>query len=422
MRIRVPLPRSWQPGEPIALDVPAGFVPRSRAVRLMRLPPADSIPGAMVTFDADLPLDPPTPPPVTVDKGGRKAADLRRYITARAEQLKLSYSPQPNLLNPKRTWPLREQLTFANLRPEYFLLPDRQGLFKKLFGFDDWDSAMLVFERVYAWDEEAAKNRRREAAAILHPRFQYLAALWRMRQHKDRDELASFFGVSSRAMTTYMQRWIVRLGRYAKENLVYCPDDWDAITRQLPQPFIDCGLGSVVAIGDCTDILTDDSAENKYVSNQSRSDKSQHAAAMGLTWVTPNGMIIIATDLFLGRTSEHEACKACLPALNQIPAHLSLMYDKGVSKLRVHLLNLNQVITPCYLRKAERFTVEEGIRNRGVTCCRYIVEVPFSNMKAWKFLGGVVPEEDKYLLNDVWWWTMGFHNLKHHILKPRSGL
>ena len=84
---------------------------------------------------------------------------------------------------------------------------------------------------------------------------------------------------------------------------------------------------------------------------------------MGLTWVTPNGCIIIATDLFLGRTSEHEACKACLPALNCIPAKYSLMYDKGVSKLRVHLANLNNVITPCFLRQASQFTVEQGIRN-----------------------------------------------------------
>ena len=41
--------------------------------------------------------------------------------------------------------------------------------------------------------------------------------------------------------------------------------------------------------------------------------------------------------------------------------------------LRLHLINLNEVITPCFLRKAPRFTVEQGIRNRGVTCCRYIV-------------------------------------------------
>ena len=190
----------------------------------------------------------------------------------------------------------------------------------------------------------------------------------------------------------------------------------------MPQAFKDCGLGTIVAIGDCTDLLTETSRESILTSNLLRSDKSKHSAAMGLTWVTPNGYIVIATDLFMGRTSEHAACKACCGALGRIPGEYGLMYDRGVSKLRVHLPKLNQVITPCFLRKAKRFSVEEGIRNRGVTCCRYIVEVPFSNMKAWKFLSGIVPEEDKYLLNDVWWWTIGFHNLNCHVLKAPAGV
>ena len=387
----------------------------------MLVPPSNSIAGAFVGFDVELSLDPPPPPPATVTKSGSKAADQRRYISARAAAYNLEYSPQPNPLNPKRSWPIREQLTFANLRPEYFDLPDRKRLFRRLFGFDTWQGAMVVFEAVYEWDPHGSVARKREEAAILHPRFQYLAALWRMRQYKDMGELAAIFGVRDGAMSIYVSRWIRRLGRFAKANLVFEPEDYETLAAMMPEAFVQCGLSSVVAIGDCTDIMTEDSRENKYLSNQSRSDKSKHAAAMGLTWVTPNGMIIIATDLFLGRVSEHEACKACLPALNRIPAKYSLMYDKGVSKLRVHLLNLNQVITPCFLRQAHRFTVEQGIRNRGVTCCRYIVEVPFSNMKAWQFLGGVVKETDKYLLNDVWWWTMGFHNLKHHILKPPLG-
>ena len=112
------------------------------------------------------------------------------------------------------------------------------------------------------------------------------------------------------------------------------------------------------------------------------------------------------------------ACKACKVQLDRIPARYALMYDKGVSKLRVHLAKLNQVITPCYLRKAKQFTVEQAIRNRGVTTCRYVVEVPFSGIKAWKFLAGVVPFEDKYLLNDVWWWAVGFHNLNTKPLIP----
>ena len=134
-------------------------------------------------------------------------------------------------------------------------------------------------------------------------------------------------------MSVYSTRWIKRCGEYAKENLVFAPEDFEDVIALMPQPFIDCGLGSVVAIGDAADILTEDSGENKYVSNQSRSDKSKHAAMMGLAWVTLNGMIIIATDLFLGRTSEHEACKACIEALGAIPGKYALMYDKGVSKL-----------------------------------------------------------------------------------------
>ena len=57
-----------------------------------------------------------------------------------------------------------------------------------------------------------------------------------------------------------------------------------------------------------------------------------------------------------------------------------------------------------------------------MTCCRYVVEVPFSGMKAWKMLGDVVKEEDKPLLNYVWWWTIGFHNLNCAVLKPPSGV
>ena len=94
------------------------------------------------------------------------------------------------------------------------------------------------------------------------------------------------------------------------------------------------------------------------------------------------------------------------------------MYDKGVSKLRVHLLNLNQVIVPCFLRDIKRFSVEQAIRNRGITCCRYVVEVPFASIKSWRMIGDTVRREDKPLLNHLWWWAVGFHNLTSRDLKP----
>ena len=94
------------------------------------------------------------------------------------------------------------------------------------------------------------------------------------------------------------------------------------------------------------------------------------------------------------------------------------MYDKGVSKLRVFLPNLNQVIIPCYLRQIKRFSYDQGIRNRAIACNRYVVEIPFMHIKAWKSLAGVVPREDFDILNDIWWWAVGFHNMKHDVLKP----
>ena len=119
-----------------------------------------------------------------------------------------------------------------------------------------------------------------------------------------------------------------------------------------------------------------------------------------------------------------EACKACIPELGKTPPQYALIYDKGISKFRVFLPHLNQVITPCFLRhtKSNRFSVEEGIRNRGVACCRVVVEIPHKNIKAWRFLSGIVPREDFYLLNDVWWWAVGFHNFKHGVIKPPAGL
>ena len=426
VRPRVPIPDTWTPGTSITVDVPRDYVPRSEAMRVDVQPPADAPPGGFARVDVTLPLRPSPPPKVTIEKQGKTAAHLRMYIARRAVAARLEYSPTPNPYNPRRAWPLREPLTFANLRPEYFELPENARVFKKLFGFKTWDLAMVVFERVERWDPATggpARSAVRPDRALLAPRFQYLAALWRMRQRKDLDELARFFGVLTPRMSQWVARWIRKLGAYAKANLIFAPRDYESLIRLLPASFKECGLGSVVLIGDASDILCeDDRGTNIARAKQEHSDKTKHAAGMGLAWVSPNGLIVIATDLLLGRTSEHAACLACKPQLDRIPAKYALMYDKGVSKLRVHLLNLNQVIVPCFLRDIKRFSIEQAIRNRGVTCCRYVVEVPFSGVKSWQFLTGVVPFEDKYLLNEVWWWAVGFHNLTTAPLKPPAGL
>ena len=97
------------------------------------------------------------------------------------------------------------------------------------------------------------------------------------------------------------------------------------------------------------------------------------------------------------------------------------MYDKGVAKLRIHLPNLNEVITPCFLCNKKQFSVGEGIRNRGVASTRYIVEVIYARVKEWKMLADIVPYYDFDIINDVWWWSLGFQNMVKQPLKPAAG-
>ena len=127
--------------------------------------------------------------------------------------------------------------------------------------------------------------------------------------------------------------------------------DPEAIIAMMPKSFKDCGLGSVVLVGDCSDFATEGCNDSVVLSAEMHSDKTKHDAAMGLAWVTPNGYVALAADLFCGRTSENEACLACAPAFSKIPHKYALMYDKGVAKLQVHLPNMNQVHRACQRRK-----------------------------------------------------------------------
>ena len=109
VRIRVPVPRDWRPGEALDLEVPAGFVAHSLAKRVLVAAPPGTVAGALVKVDVALQIEPPlTPAPPT--KQGKKAEQARNFIKERAAFYGLDYSPSPNPRNPTIAWPLREQV------------------------------------------------------------------------------------------------------------------------------------------------------------------------------------------------------------------------------------------------------------------------------------------------------------------------
>jgi hypothetical protein len=199
----------------------------------------------------------------------------------------------------------------------------------------------------------------------------------------------------------YVDKWIPRLGMFAKANLVFLPKI-KTIVALMPQSFIDCGMGKVVLVGDCKDHDVHDESGSLVGHADLPSSKTGGPVAMGQAWCTPTGFVAVAADLVLGRGSEQELSKAVGELVFcDIPAQYSLCYDRGVAKLRLHLQNLNQVLTPCFIKQAARFTVEQGIRNRGVTCNRYIVEVLFACETSWKFMSGCIAHQDFHLVNGV---------------------
>ena len=229
IRVTHRLPQSYVVGMELAFDIARGHLPGSEPQTVVIKPGEGAAPGDLVDVEVMLCVRRTPAPPTVPPKAGKSAAALTSFIERRVAANGLDYSPTPNPLNPRKAGPLREELSFANLRPEYFELEENQGLFKKLFGFSCWGDAMALFERVHLWERKRglssstggregpagaqvpARGRGGRSTALvvggerslIAPQFQYLAALWRMRQRKDMDELARTFGV----LTPRMSGW-----------------------------------------------------------------------------------------------------------------------------------------------------------------------------------------------------------------------
>ena len=112
--------------------------------------------------------------------------------------------------------------------------------------------------------------------------------------------------------------------------------------------------------------------------------------------------------------------KALRDQLDGLPSHLSVSYDKGIRGLRAILPHYNNVYMPCFLRPSEgktHFTIEEASLNKAVATNRYVVEIMYSRVKAWKILAGEIPHERFHLLDSAWFWALGFQNMFRAVLK-----
>ena len=89
--------------------------------------------------------------------------------------------------------------------------------------------------------------------------------------------------------------------------------------------------------------------------------------------------------------------------------------------MRSVLPNYNHVFMPCFLAPASgktRFSGEEGVRNRGISRNRYVVEITYARVKLWHLLRDTVPVQNFHLIDATWWFALAFSNLCHDFLLP----
>ena len=333
VKLRMRLPEGVEPGKVAHITIPAGYLPGSEVQEhefhvqdghrpdqmvsfqvWLRAPAVTKAPAAAAVAEGlgaeAEPVDQPQPRPPSGDPPPRpphrrSSNELGCEIRSKATALGLTYDPQPNELNPIVAWPIRPCLSFANLRPEYFGLPERGALFQSMFGFPCWGDFEHFFHVAFV------KRGLVKSRAVLSARFQCLAALWRMRQALELEPLAAFFGVTRQTMGGYINEWIPRLGMFAKANLVWLPS-MSSITELMPQSFTDCGMGHVVLVGDCKDHAVHTQSGSIVSVADQHSSKSGASVAIGLAWCTPNGFVACAADLALGRSScARRAASSC---------------------------------------------------------------------------------------------------------------
>ncbi|KAJ1639989.1 hypothetical protein T492DRAFT_855683 [Pavlovales sp. CCMP2436] len=82
----------------------------------------------------------------------------------------------------------------------------------------------------------------------------FTIALIKMRRGKSNMELAGDVGVARSNFGTAVVAWIFKLGAFAKHTLIGIPD-MEYILQSMPESFMECSMGGVVAVSDATDIL-----------------------------------------------------------------------------------------------------------------------------------------------------------------------
>ena len=128
----------------------------------------------------------------------------------------------------------------------------------------------------------------------------------------------------------------------------------------LPDKIIDAGYPDVGVLVDGKDILCETIRNSFDVQKQQHSSKMKASAFRGLSAMTPMGLHIGVTDLFLARASEQHLCRHLADECFQdLPSYVKIFADRGFANCQAYNPNLNAILSPAFLKGRGQFSPDE---------------------------------------------------------------
>lgn len=190
---------------------------------------------------------------------------------------------------------------------------------------------------------------------------------------------------------------------------------------------VDMNMELVHLLGDACDFEVEQPRHPAFakVANQGRSDKIGAFAARGTTFSNAAGLLVVATPLYLARSSELQGVISLKDQLPALPTWAQFCYDKGIKSgsMRAATPYRSFCFTPTFAKANEhgkkKIDSNEDINSsRAIARARYVTEIHYARVKNWRLLAPKIALKHAHLMDATWWWAMGFSNLCQGYLRP----
>ena len=248
---------------------------------------------------------------------------------------------------------------------------------------------------------------------VLDSKDELLLTMMKLRLSLFFEDLGDRFGISKSTASKIFQCWIRALS-VSLNSIIYLPADEEKIWNSTPQRFRKfLRLNGII---DCTEVFIE-TPKSLELQRATWSEYKHHNTIKFLISVLPNSAISFISEPYTGGISD-KAIVNCTKFLETLPAHCSLMTDKGFSNISQECSELSiHLIVPPGRRGTSQMTPEEVKRTSEIAKTRILVEQVIRRVKTFQILAKEVPISLLRNLHDIMVVCCAVSNFREPIMK-----